>query len=321
MRKPGEWSAAWRIAVGVPLMLAFILVASAWLSALVHGMVVGAEEGLAGFVADKGAHKAMRRFMMLMGIPVAVWVLRTAGWGGVRDIGWSRDPARRMDPGWPRDVAMGWVIGVVSLAATAMAAAAAGTRTYSPDGLWWAIAAGALLSILSATLIAVLEETLVRGVLYRVLERLWRAAPAALVSSLLFAGLHFLKASPDSYGDGGVLAQTGAVLWSALTAPARVDQFWWRFANLTLMGIVLCIFVARTRTVWLAVGAHAAWVWMGRLNESLTSRVRDLDPNPWIGARSDGTDAGLTTLVLVLLAVAAWRLLPARDRAPAAENA
>jgi membrane protease YdiL (CAAX protease family) len=309
-------SAAWRIAVGVPLLLAIIVAVSAWASVVVHGMVDGAEQDLAGFISDKGAHKVMRRLMMLLAIPLVVWVFRTARWGGLRDIGWSRDPDRRTDPAWSRDIAIGWAIGVPTLAATALAAVWGGTRVWAPDTPWWGLAVGLVFSMLSATLIAVLEETLMRGVLFRVLARLWSAVPAALASSLLFSGLHFFKASPDAYGDGGILAQTAAVVWSALSAPMRVDAFEWRFVNLALMGMVLCLFVARTHTVWVAVGVHAAWIWMWRLHESLTSRVLDHGAGAWIGGRADGTDAGLTTLVLVLLAAAAWRWMPGRESAP-----
>lgn len=314
MRPPPEPGvAARRIAWITPMVLAVIVVVSAWISVWVHGLVVGAEDGLAGFVADKGAYKVMRRLMTLLALPLAVWVLRAARWGGPRDVGWSRDPARRLDPAWGRDLALGWVIGVLSLAATALTAALAGTRQLVPELVWGTVLAGALVWVLSATVIAVVEETLVRGVLFRVLERLWRFLPAALVSSLLFSALHFLKASRTAYdGLGSLWDQTWTVVLSALTAPTRIEAYGWRFANLTLMGVVLCLFVYRTRTVWLAVGTHAAWVWVTQLNKALTVRALEIGSGGWIGGRSDGTDAPLTTLALAVLLVGTWAWLPRR---------
>lgn len=302
-----------RLAGRLAAVLIGVVVFSAFLAVvLARGLADG--DGLAAeLVRDRGPHKLMRRLMMVLAIPFIPGLLRAAGWRGWRDTGQSADPQRRVDPAWLVDLALGAGIGAASLGVLGGLAVAFGARAWAPGS-----SAGAGVAILAGTAVSAMvigwfEETAVRGILFRTLARAWSLVPAMLVSSLLFSALHFLKASRGAFGEGPVWVQTGEVLWSALTNPARTSAFVPRFLNLTLMGVVLCLFVHRTRTIWVAAGTHAAWVWVRQANELLTAAVPGA-AGPWVGRRSDCTDSLVTVLMFVVLAWLGSRYLPVRGR-------
>lgn len=309
---PNRPYAAWRVPAVLLLMLGTSVVVSAWLSVLVGQWLAGAEEGVAGFIMEKGPHKVMRRLMMLLALPFLPWLLRELGWRGRSDCGWSRVPGRVLDAAWRRDLGVGFAVGVLSLGMMIVAGRLAGTLVAAPAGEWVRELPAVMAVAFSAVVIALLEETAVRGVLYRTLERMYHIWPAALASSVLFAYLHFMKAAPEVYGDGPVLAQTWDVIVSAVTGPIRRNDVQLRFVNLALMAVVLCLMVARTRTIWMAAGAHGAWVWVRRVNLAINDKMMEVNRAPWIGNRSDSTDSALTTVVLAALAIGVWFLVKPR---------
>jgi len=76
-----------------------------------------------------------------------------------------------------------------------------------------------------------------------------------------------------------------------------------QFINLSLLGIVLCAFVIRTKTIWLAVGAHVAWVWMIKLHGAITMFYPPAPLVAWLGKRNDFMDSILATVMLAGLLV------------------
>jgi len=239
---------------------------------------------------------------MLLVLLFVPYLLRLAGWRGHMDCGFSREQRTFPFRAARLDVGLGLVLGLGSLGLMIFIEYAYGTRALISASRMPAEVPAVIGYAFSALLIAVLEETIVRGVLFRLLQRLWTLWPAVLVSSMLFAYLHFLKASPDAFGDGPILEKGFAVMGSALSAPAHTEAFALRFLNLTLMSILLCLVVARTGTIWIAVGLHAGWVWLKKSNGALGDAVDGVGPTLWIGSRSDATDALLTTVVFLVLA-------------------
>jgi membrane protease YdiL (CAAX protease family) len=200
--------------------------------------------------------------------------------------------------------------GFASLGAVSAIQLAAGAREWALEAGPAELAGKLAVIVVSALLIGCLEETAARGVLFRVLARLWSFWPAALFSSALFAYVHYLEPAPYSFGQGTVMEQTWAVLVSTLTKPGRTPCFLINFANLTLMSFVLCTVVLRTGTVWMAVGLHAGWVALTKFNYFSADAAWHVAVSRWIGRRADATDALLTCAILVLLAIAAAVLLP-----------
>jgi uncharacterized protein len=80
--------------------------------------------------------------------------------------------------------------------------------------------------------VAVTEELLFRGVLFRMLEKWTGTAAALALSGLLFGALH--------------LFNPGATLWGALAIAAEA-------------GVLLGAAYAATRSLWLPIGLHLGW--------------------------------------------------------------
>jgi membrane protease YdiL (CAAX protease family) len=107
----------------------------------------------------------------------------------------------------------------------------------SPDFLrgpsWWPLPPVLLLGVLLVAFVLQggLEEWLIRGYIYRTMRERWPPWVSALVSSLLFSGLH--AANPN-------------VTWEALL-------------NIVLAGMVLAALVERTGSLWSVTWAHGVW--------------------------------------------------------------
>ncbi|MBU4211909.1 MAG: CPBP family intramembrane metalloprotease, partial [Verrucomicrobia bacterium] len=157
--------------------------------------------------------------------------------------------------------------------------------------------------LLSALVVGFFEETVVRGILFRVLARIWRAWPAAVLSSLVFAVAHFIEPSQEAFIGTSFLSVTQAVFVSTFTMFGKNPSLALQFINLSLLGIVLCAFVIRTKTIWLSVGAHVAWVWMIKLHGLITMFYPPAPLAAWLGKRNDFMDSILATVMLTGLLV------------------
>lgn len=290
-------------AAAVVVMVA--LIGSAWLSVLLMQAAAGSDHAAARLLVDAGGPKVMRRIFLILLILALPTLLRRMGWQGWSDCGWSDVPGRKVDPRWARDVRNGMLIGTASLGVLVVVAQTMGTRHLADASMWFRELPGVAAYAGAAMVIGVIEETVARGVLFRVLSRRWRVWPAALASSLLFSFAHFFRADEAAYGAGSVGWQTVQVVATSFGGLAATPEFAVRFANLAVMGVVLCLFVARTRTVWMAIGMHAAWVWMRRLHAVMTDRTEGVLHGGWIGNRSDMTDSLIALLVFAALAAVA----------------
>ena len=251
---------------------------------------------------------AVRRVQMIFALLPLPWLLRRIGWRGWSDSGW-RSPGRAP----ARLFARAWAMAVVTLGLVAAMAFAFGGRVFDPDPEWLR----RIPIFLAATIVVgVFEETLVRGIFFLPLARTWGAIPAALATSLAFSWAHFLEPAREAFDVEGFLPRCGAVLGSALAAIAHYPNWAVHFANLALMGLVLCAVTAREGSIWTAAGLHAGWVWLKR-SISVSSNTPEQVPfAPWVAGRSDFLDGLSTTLILLVLL--AWALR--RPRAASAEG-
>ena len=158
-----------------------------------------------------------------------------------------------------------------------------GTRTWTSFtgvGAW-----GHLLLVvgMSAGGVAVLEETLFRGLLFRTTRREHAWAGAAWFSSLLYAWAHFLTkadwSGPVDWSSGlWVLAgsMNRFLVWDAL-APG--------FLVLVVAGLVLALACERSGGLWLPAGLHAGWVLGRKLTDGLTQTGPAVGPpvGAWTG--------------------------------------
>ncbi len=208
------------------------------------------------------------------------------------EIGWAR-PGQNLP--W---LSKGLLLGLASLTAAAALPLMSGAREMLPTPALAEWARHLANALLAGVLVALIEETLFRGVLFGLLRRdlPWRWA--ALAGSLFFAAMHFLDQKPD------VETITWTSGFSAL--PAMVHDFandpYWaaKFINLTLAGITLCALWQRTGNLYCSIGVHAGWIFCLKTNGFLTQSTADTASVFWgNGQISDGWAA--TPLLALML--------------------
>ncbi len=224
--------------------------------------------------------------------------------------------------------------------------------------------------LLTALVVAVLEEFFFRGCLMGLTMRKTRRIGVLLFVSTFFAAVHFLK-PPEQYtitvprdivakresggneiaisrgsqlllhnpfddlridlldgdkthrilldeadrgitGIDGVKRDTGFWLLGRIFAKFRDPRFIVaEFATLFLIGWILGYTRLKTRSLWLAIGLHAGWIFAYESFRTMTAKVMT-GTQPWIG---DDLKSGLLAIwIVTLTGVLTWMWLKATER-------
>jgi len=194
--------------------------------------------------------------------------------------------------GAPSAFARGFLIGAALLTAVTAVLWAAGA--YQVTGLGTAATAPALgRAALLFLLVAITEEVLTRGILFRLLEQGLGTWAALVLSAVLFGLGH--RGNP------------GATLVSSLAIALEA-------------GVLLAAAYVATRSLWLPIGLHAAWdffegpVYGAHVSGiALPSVLQASFPGPaWLTGGDFGPEAGVPAVVLgtalgTAFLVLAWR--------------
>jgi CAAX protease family protein len=178
-----------------------------------------------------------------------------------------------------RELGLGLALGALLFSLTIGFLAPIGVYRVTGNNGWQA-----MLAILPACILAgVLEEVLIRGIVFRILEQ-WLGSWVALgISAVIFGGLHLLN-------PGATLLNAAAISIEA--------------------GVLLAAAYMLTRRLWLCVGTHTAWnftqggifsvaVSGGKSNGLLQSRMIGPD---WLTGGAFGAEASVVALAVCLAA-------------------
>jgi len=141
---------------------------------------------------------------------------------------------------------------------------------------------------------ALTEELSIRGYILQNLWEEWGFAPAALISSILFALLHFHN-------------------------PHSQEQIWLASAGLVFFALWASLSVLWTKSLWLALGCHASWNFfegpiygfpVSGLQMPLPTVIQVTSGTPdWFTGGNFGPEAGMSSIIAMLAAtVALWAL-------------
>jgi membrane protease YdiL (CAAX protease family) len=200
-----------------------------------------------------------------------------------------------------RELAAGMLLGALLLSLTVGVLAVVGVYQVTGSNGW----APVIATVPAFILAAVLEEVVMRGVVFRILEQ-WLGSWIALAcSAALFGLLHLLN-------PGATLLNAGAVMLEA--------------------GVMLAAAYMLTRRLWLCIGIHFAWnftqggIFSAAVSGGATTgllQARFVGPQ-WLTGGAFGAEASVVAVVLcsaagVLLLMAASRrgkVIPYRTAAP-----
>lgn len=131
-----------------------------------------------------------------------------------------------------KDVSHGFAIGFIFFVAVTgimMACGCYHVNGFGSDYL------GILIFLIEMILVAVGEEVIFRGILYRMIAQRWSYIPALVVSALFFGLIHIFN--------------PGATLWSAIAIAIEA-------------GLLLGMAYEYSQTLWLPIGIHWGWNWV-----------------------------------------------------------
>jgi membrane protease YdiL (CAAX protease family) len=189
-----------------------------------------------------------------------------------------------------RELAAGSLVGALLLSATIGILAACGD--YRVTGInGWAAMIAPLPGFIQA---AVLEEVLMRAIIFRILERWLGSWIALAISAAVFGGLHL-------FNPGATLLNAGAIMLEA--------------------GILLAAAYMLTRRLWLCIGIHFAWNFAegGVFSAAVSGGTSDgllqakLVGPVWLTGGAFGAEASLVAVLLCTIA-GLLLLLAARQR-------
>ena len=296
---------SWRLAISVVgLALLITLLAAVTAVGLVRFVLPNLPATWSEVILHRGAGKIMERSMQVWLVLFLPFLLRGSGWRGWRDCGWQG--AASAPPIW-KDILSGNVVGLTTLGGLTLFMVLTGRRVACALETGTSIPLDLLWFMLSAAVVAVFEETIARGIIFRLWARVWGVIVAALISSALFALVHFIQPDANAFRVSNFWSAVSALSLSALRPDMSDPAFFIRLLNLACLGLALCAMVRLTGTIWLAVGAHAGWVWCIKANNYFTDAVPlPLRTHLW-GARGDLTDSVMGTVMLIaVLLIILW---------------
>lgn len=142
------------------------------------------------------------------------------------------------------------------------------------------------LSLTSGLLIAIIEETLFRGLLFKFIKSRSTSSYAIVISALFYATLHFLQSDiTTNPADTTVLTSLKVVVsaFSNLANPQIADSF----IALFLVGVLLAIVRNHTNSIAYCIGLHASWVFLIKITKAVTDN-NHLSEWSWLTGHYDG---------------------------------
>ena len=214
------------------------------------------------------------------------------------------------------NLALGFVIGFASLTAVAGLAILCGARTANlsqtgPEMMQIITGATA-----TAAVVAVLEELIFRGALFGILRKATVWPVALIVSSAIYAALHFLQkpAVPVSID----WLSGFRMLPDLFRSQPGGLEFIPAYFTLLVAGAILALAYQRTGTLFMSIGLHAGWIFWLTAYRSLTREAPSAHRAIW--GTDKLIDGWLAFAILVVVLVTTWRYGPGKPGSTAGQK-
>ncbi|HEY5809256.1 MAG TPA: type II CAAX endopeptidase family protein [Povalibacter sp.] len=275
----------------VSLILAGVLAYPTWL--------------LVALVDLQPIHRVLHRIAMLLAVLALYWLFRR--WGLLNKQAFGFDlPARNFS--W--QLLAGIVSGALIILPLLVTLQILGVRV---EDARIEVDAALVMKIVATGLatglfVSLVEEGLFRGLLLTAVERESGRITAVLLSSLLYASMHFLdgrlRLPPEQIEWSSGFAVLGRMFIAYSNPAAIVDSFLALFA----VGVLLSVLRIRTGGIAACIGLHTAWVCSLYYFE-VTTQLNPVSAARWMVGSYDGvvgwaTVAWMITMAAVYIAVA-----------------
>jgi membrane protease YdiL (CAAX protease family) len=234
---------------------------------------------LTSTIASWAFHRVASRIAMLILVVELVWLCRHLNLRQKRDFGYGLP--------WRRFVQVSLLWGAVGMATACVGAAfllTTGLRIRDPEFTASALSFAHifLVGVGSGVSVALLEETVFRGLMHTAVERESGPWTAALLTAPLFAVLHFfakarIPAADLDWGSGFDLLRLS---FAPLSHPALVFD---SFLSWLTVGLILSLTRALTGSIAVAIGLHAGWVIVLRMLQQATTSGTSPTYSAWVG--------------------------------------
>lgn len=160
-----------------------------------------------------------------------------------------------------------FVVAIITIALMTVIQYFAGFRHYQPRSWDYILSKGAV-ALLSSFIVAIMEETIFRGLLFSSLKMRFRSMYSAIFTSLIFASLHifsldhFLKSIKAAQANFAGTDPLAGFYHMALFMKPICD---WQvivpgFIGLFICSLMLCGLTMKTGSLWPAIATHCGWV-------------------------------------------------------------
>ena len=122
---------------------------------------------------------------------------------------------------------------------------------------------------LTGAVVAITEEFFFRGYVFLKLRSRFRLISAALVTSMIYSLVHFLKGGRPLIDSTPTIWDSFRVIAASFSALARWQEIWPGFLGLFLFGLVLTYAFLRTGSLWLSIGIHGGAVFFIKFTSHL----------------------------------------------------
>jgi membrane protease YdiL (CAAX protease family) len=245
-------------------------------------------------LANSPFHRYVNRSLLVLAL-IGIWpLLRSLGAKSWKEVG-------LVNPiGQAGKLAGGFILGLGSLACVAIIVLAAHGRIFNVNFSAGKLAGAAL----TAIVVSVLEELLFRGAVFGGLRRIWNWRVALLISSMIYAIVHFMKRAelvgPITWHSGLEL------LPQMLSGFGNLQIVIPGFFNLTLAGVILGLAYQKTGNLYFSIGLHAGWIFWLKSYRGITAPVAGA--NVWLWGSDNLIDGWLALIVLLITWVVLTRI-------------
>ena len=239
-------------------------------------------------IAAEPFNRFVDRSLLVLAL-AGLWpVLRALGVASWREAGLVRPRGQ-----WNKLLG-GLLVGFLSLAVVGGMAILCGNRVFNRAATAHEVVSAICSAIGTAAIVAVMEEILFRGGIFGGLRKFFHWPVALVVSSLIYALVHFMHRADFS---GAVGWNSGlALLPRMLAGFADFQAFIPGFLNLTLAGVLLGLAYQRTGNLYFSIGLHAGWIFWLKTYGTFTPAP----PAPaWFWGTGKLIDGWLAMMVLV----------------------